>query len=46
LTPSTRIFSGSPRSSFSRWASVSWPMGTSIGRPAPEKMRPYHPSML
>ncbi len=46
LTPSTLILVGSAYSSFSSSFLVNFPIGLSMGRPAPLKMRPYQPSML
>ena len=46
LTPSTSILVGSAYSRVWSCFSVNDPIGFSIGRPAPAKMRPYQPSML
>ena len=46
LIPSTLILVGSAYSSLSSSFLVYFPIGLSMGRPAPLKMRPYQPSML
>jgi hypothetical protein len=46
LTPSILIFSGSPYSSFLRSLAKYFPIGLSMSKPAPLKIRPYQPSML